>query len=179
MLKKISLVSDYKFITMNFAHIMINKDFNKLICNRILTLRKEHNLKLEQLAYQSGISKGGLSEIERNMKEPRAYTILKICSGLGITMKEFFEICDYLDVTPMEFFDYHDIFAQEHNELMKELVEINNHNKKIEASGNMELKRVRSVALLGVDYISVGALTHSYKSLDISLKFYKNFPRSK
>ena len=50
------------------------------------------------------------------------------------------------------------------NELMKELVEINNHSKKIEASGNMELKRVRSVALLGVDYISVGALTHSYKS---------------
>ena len=35
------------------------------------------------------------------------------------------------------------------------------------------LKRVRSVALLCVDYISVGALTHSYKSLDISLKFYK------
>ena len=65
------------------------------------------------------------------------------------------------------------------NELMKELVEINNHSKKIEASGNMELKRVRSVAHLGVDYISVGALTHSYKSLDISLKFYKNFPRSK
>lgn len=59
------------------------------------------------------------------------------------------------------------------NELMKELVEINNHKKKLEASGNMELKRVRSVALLGVDYISVGALTHSYKSLDISLKFYK------
>ncbi len=60
------------------------------------------------------------------------------------------------------------------NEQMKELVEINNHQKKLEASGNMELKRVRSVALLGVDYISVGALTHSYKSLDISLKFYKN-----
>lgn len=59
------------------------------------------------------------------------------------------------------------------NDLMKELVEINNHQKKLEASGNMTLKRVRSVALLGVDYISVGALTHSYKSLDISLKFYK------
>ena len=71
------------------------------------------------------------------------------------------------------------MFDNMDNELMKELVEINNHNKKIEASGNMELKRVRSVALLGVDYISVGALTHTYKSLDISLKFYKNFPRSK
>lgn len=58
-------------------------------------------------------------------------------------------------------------------DLMKELIEINNHKKKIEVSGNMELKRVRSIALLGVDFISVGALTHSYKALDISLKFYK------
>ena len=48
-------------------------------------------LTIEKLAYQSGISKGGLSEIERNKKEPRAYTILKICSGLGITMKDFFD----------------------------------------------------------------------------------------
>ena len=63
---------------------MINQDFNKIICQRILSLRKKHNITLEQLAYQSGISKGGLSEIERNMKEPRAYTILKICNGLGI-----------------------------------------------------------------------------------------------
>ena len=45
-------------------------------------LRKERKMTREQLAYQSGISKGGLSEIERNMKEPRAYTILKICNGL-------------------------------------------------------------------------------------------------
>lgn len=70
---------------------MVDQKFREIICNRILTLRKKHNLKLEQLAYQSGISKGGLSEIERNMKEPRAYTILKICSGFGITMKEFFD----------------------------------------------------------------------------------------
>lgn len=65
------------------------------------------------------------------------------------------------------------------NELMKEVVEINNHRKLLEASGNMELKRVRSVALLGVDFISVGALTHSYKSLDISLKFYKRLQPKK
>lgn len=69
----------------------MNHDFNKIICQRILNLRKEHKLTLEQLAYQCGISKGGLSEIERNMKEPRAYTIFKICAGLGITMKEFFD----------------------------------------------------------------------------------------
>ena len=69
---------------------MINKDFNKIVCERIAALRKERKMTLEQLASQSGISKGGLSEIERNMKEPRAYTILKICNGLNITIAEFF-----------------------------------------------------------------------------------------
>jgi len=42
---------------------------------------------------------------------------------------------------------------------------------KTEASGNMNLSRVKSVALLGVDYISVGALTHSAPCADISLLF--------
>ena len=39
---------------------MINQDFNNIICERIASLRKERNMTLEQLAYQSGISKGGL-----------------------------------------------------------------------------------------------------------------------
>ena len=60
------------------------------------------------------------------------------------------------------------------NEDMKKCIELNEGKKKLEASGNMELKKVRSVALLGVDYISVGSLTHSYKALDISLKFRKS-----
>ena len=58
------------------------------------------------------------------------------------------------------------------NELMAECVNINNHKKKLEASGNMTLERINSVSKLGVDYISVGALTHSVKALDISLKFH-------
>jgi nicotinate-nucleotide pyrophosphorylase (carboxylating) len=57
------------------------------------------------------------------------------------------------------------------NEMMRECVIINKGLKKIEASGNMTLERVKSVAEVGVDYISVGGLTHSYKSMDISLKF--------
>ncbi len=40
-----------------------------------------------------------------------------------------------------------------------------------EASGNMSLDRVRSVAELGVDFISVGALTHSAPCADLSLEF--------
>ena len=40
----------------------------------------------------------------------------------------------------------------------------------LEASGNMTLERVRKVAETGVDFISVGALTHSAPSLDLSLR---------
>ena len=41
----------------------------------------------------------------------------------------------------------------------------------LEASGNMSLDRVRAVAETGVDDISVGALTHSSRAVDISLEF--------
>lgn len=40
---------------------------------------------------------------------------------------------------------------------------------KIEASGGVSLKNVRKIALTGVDFISVGALTHSASALDLSL----------
>lgn len=42
----------------------------------------------------------------------------------------------------------------------------------VEASGNMNLSRVPSVAELGVDFISVGALTHSAPVADLSLLFH-------
>lgn len=58
------------------------------------------------------------------------------------------------------------------NEMMAECVKINDGKKLLEASGNMSLDRVNSVSKLGVNFISVGALTHSSKSLDISLKFH-------
>jgi len=40
----------------------------------------------------------------------------------------------------------------------------------VESSGNIATEAIREVAATGVDFISVGALTHSFKSLDISLK---------
>tara|TARA_R110002072_G_scaffold20688_4_gene74866 strand:- start:23554 stop:24390 length:837 start_codon:yes stop_codon:yes gene_type:complete len=40
----------------------------------------------------------------------------------------------------------------------------------VEASGGITLETIRSYAETGVDFISVGALTHSFKSLDMSLK---------
>jgi nicotinate-nucleotide pyrophosphorylase (carboxylating) len=41
----------------------------------------------------------------------------------------------------------------------------------VEASGNMGDKDLNAVAKTGVDIISIGALTHSVKAADISLKF--------
>jgi nicotinate-nucleotide pyrophosphorylase (carboxylating) len=40
----------------------------------------------------------------------------------------------------------------------------------IEASGNITLDKVREVASTGVDFISVGALTHSAMAVDVHLK---------
>jgi nicotinate-nucleotide pyrophosphorylase (carboxylating) len=43
-----------------------------------------------------------------------------------------------------------------------------------EASGGITVDNIRQYAECGVDYVSVGALTHSVKSLDLSLKAVKN-----
>ena len=56
------------------------------------------------------------------------------------------------------------------NETMINAVKLINGKAKVEASGNMNLQRVREVAATGVDYISIGALTHSVVALDISQK---------
>ncbi len=52
---------------------------------------------------------------------------------------------------------------------MAEAVKIIGGKAKTEASGNMSIPRLKEVAATGVDYISVGALTHSVTALDISM----------
>ena len=56
-------------------------------------------------------------------------------------------------------------------DIMKEAVERYRHIVEFEASGNVSMENIEEIAATGVDYISSGALTHSYKSLDISLLF--------
>jgi len=55
-------------------------------------------------------------------------------------------------------------------ETVKKGVAINNKKTLIEVSGGINLENVRDYALCGADIISVGALTHSASSVDISLK---------
>lgn len=58
-------------------------------------------------------------------------------------------------------------------EEMKKAVELVNGRAKLEASGNVTLENIRQVAETGVDIISLGALTHSVKAFDISMKWDK------
>jgi len=53
---------------------------------------------------------------------------------------------------------------------MKEAVKMIDHKAQSEASGGINRETLRAYAETGVDFISMGALTHSIKSLDISLK---------
>ena len=55
------------------------------------------------------------------------------------------------------------------NEEMKEAVDTIGDKAKTEASGNMSIPRLKGVAATGVNFISVGALTHSVCALDISM----------
>jgi nicotinate-nucleotide pyrophosphorylase (carboxylating) len=54
---------------------------------------------------------------------------------------------------------------------LREAVSINDGRARLEASGNVSLKNVSEIAETGVDFISVGALTHSAKSFDASMKW--------
>ena len=55
--------------------------------------------------------------------------------------------------------------------MMSEAVQMIGGRALTEASGNMGQRDLLTVAQTGVDFISIGALTHSVKALDISLKF--------
>ena len=56
------------------------------------------------------------------------------------------------------------------NAQMEECVKYIDGRAKTEASGNITLENIAEVAKAGVDIISLGALTHSVKAFDISMK---------
>jgi len=58
-------------------------------------------------------------------------------------------------------------------EQMRAAVKLSSGRAKLEASGNVDLERVRQIAETGVDFISIGALTHSVKVFDVSMKDVK------
>ena len=53
---------------------------------------------------------------------------------------------------------------------IREAVALGKNKVKFEASGGVTLKNIRQIAATGVDYISIGALTHSVQAIDLSLE---------
>lgn len=53
---------------------------------------------------------------------------------------------------------------------LREAVKLINHKFETEASGGINLDNVKNYAESGVDFISIGSLTHSYKNFDLSLE---------
>ncbi|WP_124041085.1 carboxylating nicotinate-nucleotide diphosphorylase [Clostridium perfringens] len=56
---------------------------------------------------------------------------------------------------------------------LKEAVKLIDNRAEVEASGNVTLDNIREIAETGVDFISTGAVTHSFKVLDISMKNFR------
>lgn len=56
---------------------------------------------------------------------------------------------------------------------LKEAVKLIENRVEVEASGNVTLDNIREIAQTGVDFISTGAVTHSFKVLDISMKNFR------
>jgi nicotinate-nucleotide pyrophosphorylase (carboxylating) len=53
---------------------------------------------------------------------------------------------------------------------LREAVSLTAGRAQLEASGGITLDNVRAVAETGVDFISIGALTHSARALDVSME---------
>ncbi len=54
---------------------------------------------------------------------------------------------------------------------MREVVKWVKGKVPLEASGSVTLEKIKEIAALGIDFISVGSLTHSYRSVDLSMEF--------
>jgi transcriptional regulator with XRE-family HTH domain len=61
---------------------------------RIGKERRKRGITLERLAYEMGLSKGNLSNIEKGLRDPRFITLRAIAEGLGVKMSQLLRDLD-------------------------------------------------------------------------------------
>jgi nicotinate-nucleotide pyrophosphorylase (carboxylating) len=105
---------------------------------------------------------GGVGEATRKAVDgaPKSMMIVVECASLGDVDEALAAGATHLLADNMDDAD------------LRETVARADGRATVEASGGVNLDTVRSIAETGVDYISVGALTHSSKALDLSLLLY-------
>ncbi len=94
-----------------------------------------------------------------NKKYNQKYQVIVECDTLVQVKAATVSKCDII------------LFDNMNLEQMRDAQKIVSKRKITEASGNMDLQRIKDVAQLGVDRISIGELTHSVSAQDISLDF--------
>lgn len=90
-----------------------------------------------------------------------------LTAGIEVEVRNLDELQQALHQSGVDFILLDNMSPDE----MREAVKITDGRVKLEASGNVSLQTVKTIAETGVDYISAGTLTHSVNALDISLLF--------
>lgn len=103
---------------------------------------------------------GNLGSIIKRMRQERPGIRIEVEADRLDQVRSFLEV-DGIDVILLD--------NMEPTE-MREAVAAGKGKVKFEASGGINVKTVRRIAATGVDYISVGALTHSARAIDLSLE---------
>lgn len=107
------------------------------------------------------VAAGGIAQAVANARNIIPHTL-----KIEVEVKDFDEVQQALDAGA-------DIIMLDNmtTEQMKQAVEMIDGRAIVEASGNMDRKPLPEIAATGVNIISVGALTHTVKAMDISLRF--------
>jgi len=112
---------------------------------------------------------GGITQAIQSVADYQAKNGLKL--GFTIETRNLDEVREVMevgtDIVTQIMLDNFDLTTT------REAVDLIGDAFRTEASGGVNLETVRPIAETGVDYISVGALTHSYNSKDLSLKVIK------
>lgn len=88
----------------------------KLLVKRIECLCKEQGISYYMLAYRSTVPLPTLMHIlDFTTRNPGIFTLAKICNGLGITLKDFFDSAEFKDIEyELEYYDRFDILKMQH-----------------------------------------------------------------
>jgi len=73
-------------------------DHGKIFTEQLYTYMKQENITLNRVATLSGIRASTLNNIVNRGSAPRIDTIYKICNGLGISVRDFFDFPPYNEV---------------------------------------------------------------------------------
>lgn len=103
---------------------------------------------------------GGITKAVKQAKKIMRPLIL-----IGVEVKTLEELKEALEVGAK-----HILLDNMSPEMIKEAVKINNGKATLEVSGGINIENIASYVIDGIDYISLGSLTHSARAVDISLE---------